>query len=110
MSRYRVQNPVTGEVVEIFEAANDQLIEQVLASADAAYREWREQSIQDRAAIVRRVSELFEERKVELAKIIAQEMGKPLSEGIQEVEFAASIINYYGVHGPSLAVDHEIPS
>jgi succinate-semialdehyde dehydrogenase/glutarate-semialdehyde dehydrogenase len=110
MSRYRVQNPATGEVVETFEAANDEQIEQVLASADAAYREWREQSIQDRAAIVRRVSELFEERKEELAKIIAQEMGKPLSEGINEVEFAASIINYYGVHGPSLAVDHEIPS
>lgn len=110
MSRYRIQNPATGEVVETFEAATDEQIEQVLASADAAYRQWRERSIQDRSAVVRRVAALFEERKEELAKIIALEMGKPLSEGVEEVEFAASILDYYGVHGPSLAVDQEVPS
>lgn len=45
MSRYRVQNPATGEVVETFEAASDEQIQQVLASADAAYGQWREKSI-----------------------------------------------------------------
>jgi succinate-semialdehyde dehydrogenase/glutarate-semialdehyde dehydrogenase len=110
MSRYRTQNPATGQVIETFEAATDEQIQQALASADAAYRQWREHSVQDRAAVVRRIAELFDERKEELAKIIAQEMGKPLSEGLEEVEFAASIINYYGVHGPGLAVDQEIPS
>ncbi|MFF2315271.1 NAD-dependent succinate-semialdehyde dehydrogenase [Arthrobacter sp. NPDC058097] len=110
MARYRVENPATGEILETFEAATDEQVEQALKNADATYQEWRGRSIQDRAAIVRRVAELFEERKDELARIIAQEMGKPLSEGIEEVEFAASIIAYYGVHGPSLAVDQEIPS
>lgn len=110
MSRYRVQNPATGEVVETFEAASDEQIQQAMASADAAYNQWREKSIQDRAAVVRRIGELFEERKEELARIIAQEMGKPLSEGVEEVEFAASILDYYGVHGPGLAADQEIPS
>ncbi|GAA1263312.1 NAD-dependent succinate-semialdehyde dehydrogenase [Arthrobacter pascens] len=110
MSVYHVQNPATGEVVETFETATDGQIEQALKNADAAYREWRNRSIQDRAAIVRRVAEIFEERKDELAKIVAQEMGKPLSEGVEEIEFATSIISYYGVHGPSLAVDQEIPS
>jgi succinate-semialdehyde dehydrogenase/glutarate-semialdehyde dehydrogenase len=110
MSRYRIQNPATGEVLETFEAATDEQIEQALAGAAAAYHQWREQSSQDRAAVVRRIAELFEERKEELARIIAQEMGKPLSEGIEEVEFAASILNYYGVHGPSHAVDQEVSS
>lgn len=110
MSGYRVQNPATGEVIETFECATDQQIEEAFANADASYRVWREQSVQDRAAVVRRVAELFEERKEDLARIVAQEMGKPLSEGTEEVEFAASIINYYGVHGPSLAVGQEIPT
>jgi succinate-semialdehyde dehydrogenase / glutarate-semialdehyde dehydrogenase len=110
MSRYRTQNPATGQIVETFETATDEQIQQALSGADAAYHHWRGRSIQDRAAVVRRIAELFAERKEELAKIIAQEMGKPLSEGLEEVEFAASIIDYYGVHGPSLAVDQEIPS
>ncbi|TLM81963.1 NAD-dependent succinate-semialdehyde dehydrogenase [Pseudarthrobacter sp. NamE2] len=110
MSRYRTQNPATGEVVRTFEAASVEDIQQALASAETTYRQWSDRSIQDRAAVVRRVAELFTERKEELARIIAGEMGKPLSEGIEEVEFAAAIIDYYGVHGPSLAVDQEIPS
>src|SRR3954469_25897597 len=110
MSHYRIQNPATGHVIDTFETSTDEQIQQALAQADATYRQWRELSIQDRAAVVRRIAELFEERKEDLAKIIAQQRGKPVAEGLEEVEFAASILNCYGVHGPSLAVDQEIPS
>jgi succinate-semialdehyde dehydrogenase/glutarate-semialdehyde dehydrogenase len=110
MSKYRVQNPATGEILETFEAASDAQIEGVLASADAVYREWRERSVQERAAVVKRVAEIFEERKEELAGLIALEMGKSIAESIDEVEFARDIIEYYAVHGPSLITDYEIPS
>ena len=110
MSRYRVQNPATGEVVEEFSAATDAEIESAIAASHAGYLAWRDLGIQDRAAVVRRVAELFEERKDDLGRIIAQEMGKHHREAVEEVEFAASIIDYYGVHGPSLATEQEIPS
>ncbi|WP_017792577.1 NAD-dependent succinate-semialdehyde dehydrogenase [Leucobacter salsicius] len=110
MAKYRVQNPATGEIVETFESATDVQIEQTLASSDAVYREWRERSVQERAQVVKRVAEIFEERKDELARTIALEMGKSLAESIDEVEFARDIIEYYAVHGPSLITDYEIPS
>jgi len=110
MAKYRVQNPATGEIVETFESATDAEIEQTLAAADAAYREWRERSVQERAAVVKRVAELFDERRDELARLIAVEMGKSIAESLDEVEFARSIIEYYAVYGPSLITDHEIPS
>ncbi len=110
MAKYRVQNPATGEIVETFESATDGQIEQTLAAADTVYREWRERSVQERALVVKRVAELFEERKDELANLIAVEMGKTLAESIDEVEFAASIIDYYAVYGPGLITDSEIPS
>ncbi|MBK0418973.1 NAD-dependent succinate-semialdehyde dehydrogenase [Leucobacter sp. CSA1] len=110
MSKYRVQNPATGEIVETFEAATDEQIEQAISSADSVYREWREKSVYERAQVVKRVAEIFEERKDELARIIALEMGKSIAESIDEVEFARDIIEYYAVHGPSLITDYEIPS
>ncbi|QZY51105.1 NAD-dependent succinate-semialdehyde dehydrogenase [Leucobacter tenebrionis] len=110
MAKYRVQNPATGEIIETFDSATDAEIEQQLAAADAVYREWREKSVQERAVVVKRAAEIFEERKDELARIIATEMGKSLAESIDEVEFARDIIEYYGVHGPSLITDYEIPS
>lgn len=110
MAKYRVQNPATGEILETFESASDAQIETAVASADAVFREWREKSVQERAAVVKRVAELFEERKEELARLIALEMGKSFAESIDEVEFATAIIDYYAVHGPSLITDYEIPS
>lgn len=110
MSTYRTQNPATGEVLETFATASDAGIEQALEHADAAYRQWRERSVQERATVVKRVAELFEERKEELAGLIALEMGKSIAESIDEVEFARDIIEYYAVHGPSLITDVEIPS
>ncbi|EYT54902.1 succinate-semialdehyde dehydrogenase [Leucobacter sp. UCD-THU] len=110
MAKYRVQNPATGEIVETFDSATDADIEAAVASADAVYREWREKSVQERAAVVKRAAEIFEERKDELARIIATEMGKSIAESIDEVEFARDIIEYYAVHGPSLITDYEIPS
>ena len=110
MAKYRVQNPATGEIVETFESATDAQVEQQLAAADAVYREWRERSVQDRAAVVKRVAELFAERREELAEIIATEMGKSIAESLDEVDFATDIIEYYAVYGPGLITDYEIPS
>ncbi|OAN36669.1 aldehyde dehydrogenase family protein [Microbacterium sp. H83] len=110
MSGYRVQNPATGEVVESFDTATDAEIEDAVAAADSAYRGWRGRSVQERAEVVRRAAALFVERRDELAEHIAVEMGKSRAEALDEVDFAASIVDYYGVHGPSLITDHEIPS
>lgn len=110
MSGYRVQNPATGDVVAVIQTATDADVEVAIAAAHEAYGQWRRRDIQERAAIVHRVAELFAERKDVLAAIIAEEMGKPLAEGIEEVEFSTAIIDYYAVYGPSLATDNEIPS
>ncbi|UOR01640.1 aldehyde dehydrogenase family protein [Leucobacter allii] len=110
MSKYRVQNPATGEILETFEAATDAQIEAALDAADTVYKEWRERSVQERAAVVKRVAELFAERREELARLIALEMGKSIAESLDEVDFATQIIDYYAVHGPSFITDAEIPS
>lgn len=110
MSNYRVQNPATGEIVESFDEATDADVEATLAAAHATYREWKTTDIQHRAAVVRRAAEIFREREDELAAAISAEMGKSIPESIDEVHFAADIIEYYGVHGPTLAGDYQIPS
>src|SRR5699024_1996492 len=110
MSNYRVQNPATGEIVETFSEATDAEIESTVAAAHSTYLTWKDTDIQERAGIVRRAAEIFHERKDERAKAISVEMGNADEESADEVEFAADIIEYYGIHGPSLATDYQIPS
>ena len=78
MSEFRVENPATGEVLETFDHATDQEVLAAVDSAHEAFLSWRDTPIEERAKVVTRVAELFEERKDELAEIIATEMGKPI--------------------------------
>ena len=107
---YRVQNPVTNEVVETFDTATDAEVEAALAKSAAAYKDWSARPISERAEIMTRVSELFEERKEELAQIAGEEMGKFHSEGIEEAEFSSAIIKYYADNGADFTKDQEIPT
>ena len=107
---YRVQNPVTNEVVENFDQATDAEIEAVLAKSAAAYRAWSERPMSERAEIMTRVSELFVERKDELATIAGEEMGKIHSEAVEEAEFSGAIIKYYAENGEDFTKDQEIPT
>ncbi|WP_313816544.1 NAD-dependent succinate-semialdehyde dehydrogenase [Citricoccus sp.] len=107
---YRGINPATGQVLSEHPFATDEEAGQAVESAHAAFREWRARDISDRAAVVRRIAELFEERTEELAQVITREMGKPIGESRGEAEFSAEIFRYYADHGPALAADQVLAS
>ncbi|MFJ6415985.1 NAD-dependent succinate-semialdehyde dehydrogenase [Paeniglutamicibacter sp. NPDC091659] len=105
---YRVINPATGAVVEEFATATDAEIQDALAAAESGYQSWKNVDINERAKIVARVGELFAERADELAAIITEEMGKPLSQSKGEAAFCKDIFDYFATEGPSLAANQEI--
>ncbi len=106
---YAVVDPSTGNVVKEYPTATDQQIEQALAAASTAYQEWSKNStLDERAALIRRVAELHTERKDELAAIIQREMGKPLDQSVGEVEFSAAIYEFYADNAAKFLADEPI--
>jgi succinate-semialdehyde dehydrogenase/glutarate-semialdehyde dehydrogenase len=106
---YAVVDPSTGEVVKEYPTATDEQIEQALAAAARAYREWsRPSTLEERAALIRRVAQLHTERKDELAAIIQREMGKPLDQSVGEVEFSAAIYEFYSDNAAKFLADEPI--
>ncbi|BBZ79095.1 succinate-semialdehyde dehydrogenase [Mycolicibacterium anyangense] len=109
MSLYAVVDPKTGDVVREYPTATDEQIEQALAAATKAYREWSKTStVADRAALVRRVAALHTERRQELAEIIHREMGKQLDQALGEVDFSAAIYEYYADNAEKFLADEPI--
>ena len=109
MSLYAVVDPATGDVVKEYPTATDEQMEQALASASQAFREWSKKStLDERVALIRRVADLHNERKDELAKIIQREMGKPLDQSVGEVEFSASIYEFYADNAAKFLDDEPI--
>lgn len=109
-THYRVQNPVTNEVVEAFPTATDDEIQQVLIKADTAFKSWRNTSYAERAEILSRVAGLLREQKTVLARISAMEMGKSTAEGEWEINFSADIIQFYADNAEKHAADQLIDS
>ena len=96
MSDYAVVNPATGETVKKYPTISDAELEAAIGRADAAHRAWAAATtVEERAALIRRVGELHDERRQELAEIIVREMGKPIEQAVGEVEFSAAIYEYY---------------
>jgi succinate-semialdehyde dehydrogenase/glutarate-semialdehyde dehydrogenase len=106
---YQVTDPATGEVDATFSFATDAEAEQALADATVAFAEWRKRPVTERAAIVRRVGELFTERATELAELITKEMGKRPASGVGEAQFCTDIFGYYADNGPELLKDKPLP-
>ena len=107
--QYAVTNPATGEVVRTYPTATAADIEAALTQATAAQRGWaRTTSVAERAALVRRVSELHTERRDDLAAIIVREMGKPLEQALGEVDFSAAIYAFYADNAATFLADEPV--
>jgi succinate-semialdehyde dehydrogenase/glutarate-semialdehyde dehydrogenase len=109
MSMYAVVDPATGETVKEYPTITDDELREAIARADRAHREWSKAStVAERASLVRRVAELHSERRKELAEIIAAEMGKPIGQARGEVDFSASIYEFYADNAEALMADEPI--
>ncbi|SIO10444.1 NAD-dependent succinate-semialdehyde dehydrogenase [Agromyces cerinus] len=106
---YAVTNPATGETVESYDTITDEGLQAAIAAATEAHRTWsKDTTVAERAALVRRVAELHNERAQELGEIIVREMGKPIEQAVGEVEFSAAIYEYYADNAESLLADEKI--
>ncbi len=91
-------NPATGDVLETLEPTSPQQIQSVLASAHAAFLEWRTQPFARRSALMHAAARELRARKDEYAVTMTREMGKPIVQAEAEVEKCAGTCDYYAEH------------
>ncbi|MDQ6739321.1 MAG: NAD-dependent succinate-semialdehyde dehydrogenase [Actinomycetota bacterium] len=109
MNTYAVINPATGETVKTYPTISGGDLDVAIGAADAAHRDWsRTSTVAERAALIRRVGELFTERRQELSEIIVREMGKPMAQALGEVDFSADIYAYYANNAEALLRDEPV--
>ncbi len=109
MTTYAVINPATGKTERSYQTATDAEVEQAIARADAAHRDWsRGSTVAERAALVGRMADLHRERREELADLIVREMGKPRDAALGEVDFAADIAQFYADQADTIMADQPL--
>lgn len=93
-----VTNPATQEVIAQVPCATDDEMNLAIASANEAFKTWKEVAISERARVMMRYAALLKEHQEEIAGIICEELGKTHEDamgdvwrGIEVVEHAANI-------------------
>jgi len=101
-------NPATGEVLQTFDALNEQQLEEKIARGAERFREHRRTSFADRAEKMMRAAEILETEKQALARTMTLEMGKPINAAVQEAEKCAWVCRYYAENAERHLADEVI--
>lgn len=94
-----VRNPATGQVIGQVAHAGIADLDRALAAAQKGFEVWRDSSVYERAAVMRRAAALLRERANDIAALLTQEQGKPLAEARIEVNAGADIIEWFAEEG-----------
>jgi len=88
-------NPFTGEVTAEFDPLSDEACRDAVLKGQEAFGKWRKLGVSDRLKPVAKLASIFRQNKEEYARIIAVEMGKPIGDGMSEIEKCAGLCDYY---------------
>jgi aldehyde dehydrogenase (NAD+) len=87
-------SPVDGKLIARVHTSTAADYERVIATAQAAFLEWRLVPAPKRGEIVRQMGEHFRRYKRELGTLVSYEMGKSLQEGLGEVQEIIDICDF----------------
>ena len=106
----RATNPTTGEHLVPFDALSLADANILIDKAADGFLAWKGLSMEQRSAALKTVAESMRSHKQELAQWMALEMGKPMKEGLAEVDKSAWCAEYYADNGADFLAPETLAS
>lgn len=95
---FQTQNPATLEFIEEYEYSSYQKTETLLQELYFNQKKWQGSLVSERIQYLKNIAASFLNWKEQLAISMTIEMGKPISDGVAEVEKCARCALYYAEH------------
>lgn len=91
-------NPATGERLRTYEQISSEAVRSILAKSQAAFEQWRRTDFPERTAKMKKASGILRAKRGEYARLMAEEMGKPLPQAEAEIDKCALGCDFYAEH------------
>jgi len=101
-------NPATGKLLESFVEQTAAQVEKALADTQEAFGLWRRTGFPERGRLLLRAAEILRSEKNILARLMTQEMGKPILQALAEIEKCAMVCTYYAENGAAMLAPERI--
>ncbi|GGM25845.1 NAD-dependent succinate-semialdehyde dehydrogenase [Micromonospora yangpuensis] len=101
-------NPATGAPLARYDTHDDDRVEHLLARAHVATRAWGRTPLERRVAVLHTVAGRLRADRDRLARLITEEMGKPLAEARAELEKSAATCDFYAERAAGMLGDEPV--
>jgi succinate-semialdehyde dehydrogenase/glutarate-semialdehyde dehydrogenase len=98
MSEFRSVDPTSGKTVAEFPAATDGDLSAAVERVSAAFASWSVTPLTERIAAARRLAAGLTEGRGRYARLMAEEIGKPVTQGLAEIDKCASATTHAADH------------
>ena len=91
----KVINPYNNQLVKEYEEMTSEEVKNILEEVEEEFQKWKRTSFDHRKKLMHKAADILRQNKDKYAKIMAIEMGKPITQGRAEVEKCAWVCDYY---------------
>jgi succinate-semialdehyde dehydrogenase/glutarate-semialdehyde dehydrogenase len=88
-------NPATGEQFASYLEMSDDGVRDAIGKAHDAFLAWRRTDFSSRASLMHRAAQVLRDNAGKYADLMAQEMGKPVRDGVAEIQKCAFACDFY---------------
>jgi aldehyde dehydrogenase len=104
-------NPATGKVISSYNITDTEQISRIVNSARRiGFENWKRKEILERCDYIKNLAKILNNNKEQYAKIITEEMGKPLTQSYAEIDKCVWLCEYYSEYAESFLRDQIIPT
>src|SRR5690606_36803920 len=88
-------NPFDGTTLNTYPIDSKAAWENKIEQSNLAQKKWTKVSVRQRSAYLKGLADYLQKNKLTLAELATKEMGKPLAQGLTEIEKSATTLNWY---------------
>ncbi len=103
-------SPATGQVLERFTDYSPVQVARIVEQVQEAWPGWRRTSLDHRSERMRVLAGELRRDQQRLASLMAEEMGKPMAEGLAEIEKCAWVCEHYADHAGDYLAPQDVRS
>jgi succinate-semialdehyde dehydrogenase/glutarate-semialdehyde dehydrogenase len=103
-------NPTNDQLIRDYPEASPSEVSAILSAARAAFPGWRDTPFAERGRLLRAAARELRERREELARLMALEMGKPLAQGRSEADKCAWVCEHYAEGAERFLAPEMVPT
>ncbi|GGN13806.1 succinate-semialdehyde dehydrogenase [Dyadobacter beijingensis] len=101
-------NPATGSEIKTYEELDFKSVVTKIEEVQKSWEHWKTSSHENRSKLLQTMAGVLRKRQHELSVLMANEMGKPVTQGIGEIEKCAVCCEYYAANGAKYLADRPV--